>query len=857
MILVLLYLKLSQMNGRRKFIKTSGMGTAGLLLTPWESVLGNSLSSRKQPSFKSGGIDLTDPSNSDALKNWGYINVLSYGAVGDGVTDDTAALQAAINAGFELGLGVLFPQKTYIISNTLYCDKIWPNTNFPRKCHILVGDESNGGRPIIKLASGSLPLFDNLSTPRAMVVYANYLTITSEMKTLEEYRALDPIKLKQGTSATAGTVINSTANIFDEVIWGINFDCSEHVGAVGLFYSTAQKSIMFNVKVKATNAHTGIWGVPGRNSGAVNIEVEGGRIGLFISDSVAGTTIAGLKLYGQTDQALKVSDFCPACIVGFHIKMDKIPFIITTQSWGQTAVGTIALIDGVFESSVNGTVVNNALGKSLYARNVYVKGANNFIKSGAQTDKGGTGTWFRVNEYSYTDQSTNSGSKFNTWSIINGVKNQQTPAEPIVNIENDVASPPDFIKMHTYDELPYVTFRDSSQTICITDAPYGAVAGSNTSNGPDCWDAIQRAIDDASATGKVICIPKGVFYISKTLTLNANTKIVGIGCKREGLYPLSTIQAMSPWQNIQGNEALLTTVDDPDAETFLYGFNLVSVTNVKRHIHWRAGKKSTMINLSFDQGVAVDTTIYFSGNGGGRHFLLEPQTQVYNSVHRHVYTDATTQPLSWYGCNLEAGGSTPANMELVNSQNIRIYGIKREGATPTLIVNNCENVAVYGQGAMREGLSASKVGYVQIKGDSNGILMPLILVQAKGTTGAATLIESLTGEPTVSVTYPEGLSIYKRGEIDDTKMYYHGYTKVVTTEKSIKNIYPTFTSDIVNISGLDNIEKISMIDMNGRIVRVWNSHTASINISDCSVGLYFLEVIYDYGKKITKRVIKY
>jgi hypothetical protein len=48
------------------------------------------------------------------------VNVLDFGAVGDGVTDDTAAIQAAVNAVFAAGGGeIFFPKGTYLVSTTL------------------------------------------------------------------------------------------------------------------------------------------------------------------------------------------------------------------------------------------------------------------------------------------------------------------------------------------------------------------------------------------------------------------------------------------------------------------------------------------------------------------------------------------------------------------------------------------------------------------------------------------------------------------------------------------------------------------------------------------------------------------
>lgn len=69
--------------------------------------------------------DLADAVNGTG-SNADYINVKAYGAVGDGVTDDTAAIQDALDAArAEGGLGVCyFPHGNYLISSTLSLEDI-------------------------------------------------------------------------------------------------------------------------------------------------------------------------------------------------------------------------------------------------------------------------------------------------------------------------------------------------------------------------------------------------------------------------------------------------------------------------------------------------------------------------------------------------------------------------------------------------------------------------------------------------------------------------------------------------------------------------------------------------------------
>jgi hypothetical protein len=78
------------------------------------------------------------------------LNVVQYGAKGDGVTDDTAAIQAALNAAPASGAVVYFPRGTYLVSIGDVTNKI--ALNVLKQNITLQGDSA--GVSTIKLASG-------------------------------------------------------------------------------------------------------------------------------------------------------------------------------------------------------------------------------------------------------------------------------------------------------------------------------------------------------------------------------------------------------------------------------------------------------------------------------------------------------------------------------------------------------------------------------------------------------------------------------------------------------------------------------------------------------------------------------
>lgn len=72
------------------------------------------------------------------------INVKDFGAVGDGVTDDTAAIQAAINYATQHGGGVIYGKGLFLIGNVIIKSNV-SITSMTIKCKILSTDFANVG----------------------------------------------------------------------------------------------------------------------------------------------------------------------------------------------------------------------------------------------------------------------------------------------------------------------------------------------------------------------------------------------------------------------------------------------------------------------------------------------------------------------------------------------------------------------------------------------------------------------------------------------------------------------------------------------------------------------------------------
>jgi len=728
----------------------------------------------------------------------GYVVVTHYpGVRADGTGDSTAGIQAAIVDAYANRKAVLFPPGEYTVSDTLKCYEwnFWhaghpkgPRARNPdRRNHVLIGSALGARRPLIRLRAGAARFGDPLR-PRPILAYRVFSAVNA--------KGSKPVEPDDPLLATPPNFRDQPNVLFHSELRGIDVDCGGNRGAVGVAFRAAQDSSIENVKVIATGAEAGFRGIPGRNAGALNIEVEGGRYGLDLVDGgLAGTVAVAARFTNQTEEAIRNRDFCPLTVVGFHIIKERGPVTRLAETYRNTAAGTLCLVDGIIELRGGGLAVDNrSAGKTLYLRNVYVRNAAELVRSGARPPIRGSGGWVRIREYAYTDQYLPKGRppyragdrQFRMWSLIDGKLSRA--AEPLVSIEKD-ASPPlaDLLERHTWNERLSCEKQDGKT--CVVTAPcYGAVAD----DARDDRAAIQAAIDAAQRAGHGrVFLPGGTYDIAGTLELRRATRLFGVG------RLISTLRGHDSWLPAEGEPTMVRTVSDPNARTTLAFLTLEArtkggginkagahVADRFNHLHWRAGRHSVVAAVSLAKDWVREAWanphdyVKVTDGGGGRFYFLAPSSRWFgrHPESRALRVVGTDEPLSIYGLNLEfvivAPEAAPrSNIEMVDASNVRIYSVKREMATPTLILRNCLNIALFGHGRQCSAPFRGSGGHLQVCGKSAGVtIAPVVFDSTHGASGEPTLREGLSGQPRLEVVYPEGLSVYKRGQLDDAAM---------------------------------------------------------------------------------------
>lgn len=311
-------------------------GTVGAFLVSLVSSAGSSLIG-----FLQAGAGAVARFIQDKLRE--QVSVMDFGAKGDGVTDDTAAIQAAMTAASNGGI-VLFPQttsNTYLVSAAL---KFYPGQTLRGAGGVGI---STGGT-IIRLTAASTSVIEP-NTPGT---------------TTNGFNAEGIYFDAQGNAPCAVKFYNTSHS----TLKNIGANCTAASGAAILLDANVSLQTYFNVleNCRAYGTGTGGAGIRFQNGANVNT-VIGGRCGSgnyygldFLSLS-SGNTIIGMDIEGATTAAVHVD--APGNIFKcLHMESEPIGFSITSNG------GSTHIFAPTFASSVT-TPISDAstLGCRLYS----------------------------------------------------------------------------------------------------------------------------------------------------------------------------------------------------------------------------------------------------------------------------------------------------------------------------------------------------------------------------------------------------------------------------------------------------------------------------------------------------------
>ncbi|MGC9502624.1 PA14 domain-containing protein [Baaleninema sp.] len=254
-------------------------------------------------------------------------NVRDYGAKGDGVTDDTAAILAAMAD----NRTVYFPDGTYIVRDTL----TWGDD---RRLSILGESQDN---TVIKAANG-LELFGNATSPQPL------------------------IELFDGTG--------STGQAFQNSIYDITIDVgANNPGAIGVAFQNNNQGGLRNVTIRSSDSNfrgnTGLalttpWPGPAMMK---NLTIEGFDVGIKTDHNEYSNVFENVSLSNQR----VVGVLNEGNISTFYnlTSNNSVPAIRNTEQRG-----IVTVLDSTFGGGSSGNSAIDMDAGTLYARNVATSG---------------------------------------------------------------------------------------------------------------------------------------------------------------------------------------------------------------------------------------------------------------------------------------------------------------------------------------------------------------------------------------------------------------------------------------------------------------------------------------------------
>jgi len=510
--------------------------------------------------------------------------VTTFGAKGDGLTDDTAAIQAAIDANrgsinAKAAASVYVPPGTYLVSDTLV---LWANTE-------LRGSSLPGAPSILRLAPHA-PGFNSSAALKPL------LATTSGYNQPTAYK-------KWWDNAIASNCI------FYMHVHQLTLDVSAagNAGAVALYWCVAQQTSLRNLNfivggafsavdicVSEFAAHAG----GGGNGGGGTVEdvsISGGAFGVRADSSQ--WAFRGLRTAGQRQAAVLLQDMI--WVFGFadFVARDA-PAAIATKAGLDEASSFLTVVDALFLnlSGPAAILLGDARGIPVMLQNVTLGGGA--VPPAVVAPAGGA-PWLAAQPPAVARWAGWGGGGAANALFVGGarlaVPAAALPGAPAASPFAAAAAGRPWL-----DELPVGAIGNAV-----------ADCGADNLGAEDATAALQRCLDRFPA----VFLPHGVYAVSDTLTLTTARALVG-----EQLSTVLLAPGSAGFGDPAAPKPLIDTPNDAAAAVRLACLSLRAGpgNNGTELLRWRSGGAGgglwdVNVNISHNVAVGIHATGHAAG----------------------------------------------------------------------------------------------------------------------------------------------------------------------------------------------------------------------------------------------------
>ena len=480
-----------------------------------------------------------------------YLTQDRFGAVGDGLADDTDALQKAVDAVADTGhQGILFvPEGRYRLTHTVF---IWPGVR-------VIGYGQH--RPEFLLQSHT-PGY--ASDPAYMIVFTGGRTGERRRGGMQPPANAPrrPPTPFPGSVPPTLNVVDANPGTFYSAMSNIDFDLGEgNPGAIGIRFHVAQHCFLTHMTF---HIHSGLAALQDVGNEAEDLTFLGGQYGIITGRPSPGWqfTLLDSTFDGQTSAAIKEHE------AGLALVGDTFRNLPTAIEIEPNYIEELWLQHSRLENISGPAILISAENSRLTEINVedtVTKGVKVFAKlreSGKTFS--GLSELYRIDHFTHGLSFSNPAAE---GKIADTVATSKLAAMPAI-----------------YRVIPSLP----SQTGWVNARDLGATGDGAT----DDTAALQKAINDH----RIVYLPSGRYKISDTIRLRPETVLIG-------LHPSSTLLFLA--DNTPG----FTGVGSPKSmllapkggNTIVQGIGLFTggVNNLAVAALWKAGKNSLLDDVRF------------------------------------------------------------------------------------------------------------------------------------------------------------------------------------------------------------------------------------------------------------------